>query len=682
MTKPTTAPTPLATFCIPRIVVVKRYVPDFNDFAENSGMRRFAPFLIVPFFFAASGVCANDAALKDAAEGFRFGDLKRVKAAIAPTRGHLLEHYVEYWSLRLQLTATSASSLTPELERFLKKTAGSAIGERMRVDWLKVLGRNGDWDKFSQIADGLDTDDSEVGCYRATLSGRSAQADNVQPVPRGVWEERLTDSCAEAFASLSRRGRLSAEDALWRFRTAGDGATFLAATRAADALPADIAPTTDVLQRAHSTPESFLGGGIVWSSRARREAALYGITRLARSDAAKARAAWSGVQSKFTEEEQRYAAAQLAYASARRLEVHEAMEWAKLSRDGERFTRLSDPQAAWIARAALRAGAWSEVLRAIAAMSPAANGGQTDPTWRYWKARALAESGQKEAAQTTYASLATEPNFYGLLAAEDIQHPLPAVTALKASAFKPTEDAFRQLDQSAAAKRVVKLSELQLRADAAREWRSVVKDFGDDESLAASEWMRRKGIWDRSINTAERTTTKHDFALRFQTPYASEIKAAAAKAALEPALMFGLIRQESRFWAEATSAVGALGLMQIMPATGKWIAGKMARSDYRPSQLVDLTVNTLFGAYYLRTVLDQLGGSEPMATAAYNAGPGRARAWRSDAALEGAIYVETIPFNETRDYVKKVLANAVWYAHLSGASNASIKQRLGIIPAK
>lgn len=682
MTKPTIAPTPLATFCILRIVVVKRRALDFTDFAENSGMRYLAPLLFAPLLFVAVSAHANDAAVKDAAEGFRFGDLKRVNAAIAPTRGHVLEHYVDYWSLRLQLTAARAAALTPEIERFLKKAGASAVGERMRIDWLKVLARNGDWDKFAQVAAGLDTDDSEIGCYRATLAARGPSADNTQSVPRGVWDERLTEACADAFAALVRRGSISTEDAIWRFRTAGDGATFLAATRAADALPADITPSTDVLQRAHNSPEAFLGGGIAWSSRARREAALYGVTRLARSDAAKASAAWSGVQSKFTEEEQRYAAAQLAYASARRLDVSDALDWAKQSREGERFTRLSDPQAAWIARAALRAGAWSEVLRAIAAMSPAANGGQADPTWRYWKARALAESGQKDAALPIYAALAAEHNFYGLLAAEEIQQPLPAAASLKASAFKPTDDAFKRLDQSTAAKRVVKLSELQLRSDAAREWRSVVRNFGDDESLVAAEWMRRKGIWDRSINTAERTTVKHDFALRFQTPYATEINAAATKAALEPALMFGLIRQESRFWAEASSSVGARGLMQIMPATGKWIASKMALSDYRPSQLVDITVNTLFGAYYLRTVLDQLGGSEPMATAAYNAGPGRARAWRSDVQLEGAIYAETIPFNETRDYVKKVLANAVWYAHLSGSGTTSIKQRLGIIPAK
>ena len=122
--------------------------------------------------------------------------------------------------------------------------------------------------------------------------------------------------------------------------------------------------------------------------------------------------------------------------------------------------------------------------------------------------------------------------------------------------------------------------------------------------------------------------------------------------------------------------------MQVMPATGKWIAGQLKASEYRPSHLADVAVNTGFGAFYLRTVLDQMGGSEPMAAASYNAGPGRARAWRADVPLEGAIYAESIPFNETRDYVKKVLANAVWYAHLQGSGNTSLKSRLGIIPAR
>ncbi len=643
-----------------------------------------ASLLLAPLSGRATDATANsatDAAVKDAAEGFRLGELRRVNAATAQTRGDVLEGYVDYWSLRLQL---DNASIGADVEQFLQKRVGEFVADRLRIDWLKQLGKTGNWDNFAKISRGFDTDDNEIACHRTTLAAKTETRD-LLPVPRGVWEERLTEACADAFSALARRNQVTADDALWRFRTTADGGSFLAGARAAEGLSADYRPSTEALQRAHTSPESYLNAGLAWSSRPHREAGLYALTKLARSDVAKARLVWSGVRSKFTDEEQRYAAGQLAYASARRLDTADAMTWFKRTGDAQTMTRLGDWQAAWIARAALRAGAWSEVLRAINAMSPVPSAAQTgvaDPAWKYWKARALVELSDKAGAQAIYADLAKEFNFYGLLAAEEIGAPLPAPITLKAGSIKPTPEEFKRFDQSAAAKRVLKLSALGLRADAAREWYSVVKEFNDAESLVAAEWMRRKGIWDRSINTAERTKAQHDFGLRYQMPYAAEIKKAATQAALDHSLVFGLIRQESRFWAEAVSSAGALGLMQVMPATGKWIATQMKANDYRPSQLVNVDVNTGFGAFYLRTVLDQMGGSEPMAAASYNAGPGRARAWRADAPLEGAIYAESVPFNETRDYVRKVLANAVWYAHLSGSGNTSIKSRLGIIPAK
>ncbi len=633
-------------------------------------------FLMAAAFAATYPVYASDSAVKDASEGFRLGELRRVTTVLPQVRGHVLEGYVEYWALRLQIDRADRG----EIDRFLKKYSGTAVSDRMRVDWLKQLGKTGDWDAFASVSTGFETDDSEVACYRTAMAGRS-EAKDLLSVPKGVWEERLTESCAEAFAALARRKQVSQDDAVWRFRTAADGGTFVAGSRVAEALPEGIAPGGENLQRAHSSPEAYLSAGMAWSSRSRREAALYALTRLARSDVARARAIWFGMRSKFTDEEQRYAAGQLAYASARRLDSDEAIAWFKRAGDEGMMTRMGDWQAAWIARGALRLGAWAEVLRAVNAMSTSGTG-QGDPTWRYWKARALDELSDKAGAQALYVELAKEFSFYGLLAAEQIGAPLPTPDALRAGAVKPTAEDVKRFEQSAAARRVLKLSELGLRADAAKEWYSVVKDFNDTVSLMEADWMRRKGIWDRSINTAERTKSQHDFGLRYQMPYAAEIKKAAAQAALDHGLVFGLIRQESRFWAEAVSSAGALGLMQVMPATGKWIATQMKAGEYRPSQLIDVGVNTGFGAFYLRTVLDQMGGSEPMAAASYNAGPGRARAWRADTALEGAIYAESIPFNETRDYVKKVLANAIWYSHLSGSGVTSIKTRLGIVPAR
>ena len=647
-----------------------------SQFAENHTMNLKTITFLAAFVGLLPGAMANDAAVKDAAEGFRLGEMSRISAALPKVRGHILESYVEYWALRLAIDGARAE----EIESFLQRHKSSAIADRLRVDWLKQLGKSERWDEFTRIGEGVETDDAEIGCYRATLATRRGDAPNA--LPPGIWAERLTEACAQAFAALAERRRISAEESVWRLRSAAEGATFLAAQRVAGSLPESARPNDELLRRAFSAPEQVLkvGNGL---SRAQREAALFALARAARNDVAKAAALWSANRTRFSEDDQRFAAATLAYYFARRLESEQAMAWFRQAGSDTTLPRLADWQAAWIARAALRELAWPDVLRAINAMSAATNGGQMDPTWRYWKARALVALNDTNGANALYSELAKEFHFYGLLAAEEIKAPLPSPESLKTGAVAPTAEQLTKFEQSPAAKRVLKLSELGLRADAAREWFSVVREFGDVDSLIASEWMRRKGIWDRSINTAERTRSAHDFGLRFQTPYDKEIRKAAAAVNLDLSLTFGLIRQESRFWAEAVSSAGALGLMQVMPATGKWIAQQLSISNYRPSMLTDIDVSTGFGTFYLKNALNNQNGSEVLASAAYNAGAGRARAWRHEArALEGAIYAESIPFNETRDYVKKVLTNAVWYAHLGVGGETSIKKRLGVIQPK
>jgi soluble lytic murein transglycosylase len=622
-------------------------------------------------------IYASDSAVKDAAEGFRLGEYSRITAALPQVRGHVLESYVEYWALRLPLISANAS----DVERFIEKHQGTAIGDRMRVDWLKQLGRSERWEEFAKLNTNFETDDPEVTCLRASFDARNGTSDITVPV--GVWSDRPSEACAQAFAALAAKNRVTTEDAIWRFRTSADGGTFVASQRLAQALPDSARPSEEQLRRAYSNPDQVLKQNGVALTRTQRELGLFALTRYARSEVARAASAWQNVRQKFSEEDQRYAAATLAYFHAKRIESAEAMQWFKRAGTDVAVARLGDWQAAWIARAAMREGAWSELLRAVNAMSQAASGGQNDPAWRYWKARSLAELGDKTGAAAIYSELAKDFGYYGLLAAEEIGAPLPPRESLKSGAVTPSDEDFKRFEQSAAAKRVLKLSELGLRAEAAREWFSVVRTFDDRDSLIASDWMRRKGLWDRSINTAERTKQVHDFSLRFQTPYSREIKSAAQAASLDPALAFGLIRQESRFWAEAVSSAGALGLMQVMPATGKWIAQQLDFKDYRPSQLTDINVSTNFGAFYLKNALNNQGGSEVLAAAAYNAGAGRARAWRDDRrSLEGAIYTESIPFNETRDYVKKVLANAVWYAHLGMGGETNIKKRLGVIQPK
>ena len=243
----------------------------------------------------------------------------------------------------------------------------------------------------------------------------------------------------------------------------------------------------------------------------------------------------------------------------------------------------------------------------------------------------------------------------------------------------PEPEALAAFGARPAVQRVVKLAQLDMRAESQREWLYVVRGLPDDALLLAAEYARREGLYDRAINTADRTASRHDFGLRYMTPFRDEFVQAANEQGVDPALLFGIARQESRFAPDIVSSAGAVGMMQLMPHTARWVAKQLNRSDYRPSQISDVQVNTQFGAFYFRYWLDRLDGVPALAAAAYNAGPNRAQAWRGGSTLEGAVWVETIPFNETRDYVKRVLANTMLYAYMLNQAYVPLSKRLGYV---
>jgi len=298
-----------------------------------------------------------------------------------------------------------------------------------------------------------------------------------------------------------------------------------------------------------------------------------------------------------------------------------------------------------------------------------------EPAWRYWKARSLAVSGRNEDATRIFGGLATEHHFYGFLAAEAL-----GASVMPLSEPQPPDPAaLAAFGAQQAVQRVVKLSALDLRYEAQREWVAVVRELDDEGLLLAASYAQRNRLYDRSINTADRTQRRHDFGLRYPTPYQTEIENAARENGLDVALVYGLVRQESRFVSDIVSAAGAVGLMQLMPQTARWVARQTGRAASTTLRLDDAGLNIELGAQYLRYVLDRLDGLPVLGAAAYNAGPGRAQAWRAPVPLEGAIYVETIPFNETRDYAKKVLANAMFYQAQLGLRYVALKDRLGVV---
>jgi soluble lytic murein transglycosylase len=355
-----------------------------------------------------------------------------------------------------------------------------------------------------------------------------------------------------------------------------------------------------------------------------------------------------------------------------------ALGWFKEARATKSTYPPTDTVLAWHARAALRAGNWNEVLTAIDSMS--ATERRVD-TWRYWKARALKAKGQIQDANKLWIPLNDEHSFYGQLAREELGTQL----SIAEKSYRVTADEVADIEKNLGLRRALAFSRMNLRTEAFREWSWTIRNFSDAELLAASELARRHGLYDRAINTANRTAKQHDFSLRFLSPHRDTLKKVLQQHQLDEAWVYGLIRQESRFIADIKSHAGAAGLMQLMPATADWVAKQLRIPNFRQNLVVDVNTNLQLGTYYLKHVLGTLDNQPLLASAAYNAGPGRARRWRDDKVpLEGAIYAETIPFNETRDYVKKVLKNSMYYAQVleHGHDTPTLKERLGVVRSK
>jgi soluble lytic murein transglycosylase len=420
------------------------------------------------------------------------------------------------------------------------------------------------------------------------------------------------------------------------------------------------------LERAAKDPASFLAKEKLGNTvpRAQQELLVFAVERLAHNKPEEAADRLNALTPRLEPKAVRHAWGQVAWWGALNLSPR-ALEW--YSQVGT--TALTDTQIAWRARAAMRAGDWKEVLASIQALSAEQ---QREPAWRYWRARALRSLGQREAADLLMRGIAGQQTFYGILAAEE----LGIVAAPEWNGYRPAQADLDRVGAIEGIQRALALYRLNLDNEALREWLWSIRGLDDRDLLAAAELARQANETERAINTADRTLQVHDLAQRFPTPYRDELLAAARQWSLDEAIVFGLVRQESRFMSDARSRVGAAGLMQIMPATGRWIARQMSIRPFKPDMLLRADVNAQMGSYYFRRVLSDLG-HPLLATAAYNAGPGRARRWRDENALEGAIYTETIPFNETRDYVKKVFTNAWYYHHRLTGKTANLHEMLG-----
>lgn len=609
----------------------------------------------------------QDEDLLAAREAVRTGNRTGLDVHAARLAGHPLESYAIYWQLRLRLKEAD-----PETIRgFLTRYPDTYLADRLRGEWLKELAYQQRWDLFSQEYRKTAEEDTELACHALQARLRAGEPAVLEQA-RPLWftARELPESCKPLMQALLARSSLRTEDVWARWRLAAEAGQLTVAKQVAEALPPGQAPASRSMDRLAENPERYLHQGVLeLHSRAGRELLILAVQRLARSNAVAAARYWSKAGGRLSAEERRHGWGLIAYHGA--LQQHpEALEWFREAGD-----QLNDRQLGWKVRAALRAGNWKEVLAAVEALSERE---AKEPAWRYWKARALKAEGRLVEANALLAPLSAENHFYGQLASEELGRVVSAASPAPAN----DAEAVQRMFEVPAIQRALALYRLNLRFEGGREWAWATRNASDRELLAAAEVASRHGLYDRAIATANRTLQLHDFGLRFPTPFREAVRETARQFDLDEAWLYGLIHQESRFVPTIRSRAGAAGLMQLMPATAKWVSKRIGWTDYRPSLLDEYQSNLALGGYYLKYVLEILDRQPVPASAAYNAGPGRARRWLGDSNMEGAIYAETIPITETRDYVKRVMSNATYYAVQFGSRIASLKERLGVIPAR
>lgn len=615
----------------------------------------------------------TDDVLLEMHQAFRKKDANRLSALLPQARGHVLEPLAAYWEMRTRLDTAPES----EIRGFLNSYAGSYYEDRLRNDWLQQLGKRRDWATFTaEYPRYRMRDDREVRCYALATEAMNSKADVADEALRLWYSLREADDGCTFVAEHLHSGRQIQALDLWRkARLAMDANRPRAAQAAVDIEAPRLSEQVALI---HADPAKYLDKRIMAITRSRKELAVLALIRLAAKDPNEAADLLSrrwAIQ--LSPEERNWTWAVIGKQAAQKLQDNASSHFAKVQKDSD----LNDDLLGWKVRAALRQGQWPQVLSATQAMSA---DNRKDPTWIYWRARAVTataqDNAQKLEAQSLLRSIASVRGFYEQLALEELGQPITAPE--RPMALTPQEKAASLINPGL--QRALYAIQLGLRPEGNREWNYSTNlhtpgGMNDRELLAAADLACQRQVWDRCINTSERTKDVIDFDQRFPMPLREIVVRRAGEIRLDPAYVYGLIRQESRFVMDARSHVGASGLMQVMPATAKWTAKKIGLTGFTPDQINDREVNVAIGTGYLKLVLDDFEGSMPLATAAYNAGPGRSRNWRNGPVLEAAIWAENIPFQETRDYVKKVLSNTTNYAAILTRQPQSLKARLGSV---
>lgn len=575
------------------------------------------------------------------------GPYQRYASAL---RDYPLEPYLAYDELTARLKWAS----NDEIEKFLAEHGDLPQISWMKLRWLRWLAERGEWKTFINYYDPA-LNFTELDCLYGQYQLSHGMRAEGSATAEKLWlvGKSQPNACDPLFALWAAEGQLTEQKRWQRAKLAAEARNYGLVTHLIKTMPTLGNYGKSLLEVAQKPELLKQTTRFTQTDPAMADVVGLGLRRLARQDPESALKLLDGYaqRMKFSSEEQVAIAREIGLTLAKRFDARALQVMAKY--DPElRDNTVSE----WRARLLLRLGRWDEANQLTRRMP--AELGNTN-RWRYWQARSLqlAQPNSQEP-KALYKALAKERDFYGFMAADQVQAPYQLNN--KPLALSP--QTIQKVRNSAAIRRALEFHARGQVADGRREWYNVSRLFSRDEMVAQARLAYEMGWYFPAIRTISQAQYWDDLDVRFPMAHREHLVREAKNRDIHSSWVFAVTRQESAFMADAKSHVGAMGLMQLMPATAKETAKRFGIPLSSPQLAYRPDINIQLGAAYLSQIYGQFNGNRVLASAAYNAGPGRVRQWlRGADHLSYDVWIENIPFDETRQYVQNVLSYSVIY---------------------
>lgn len=577
------------------------------------------------------------------------GQLTEYKKLRAQLNEHPLAIYLDYRYLSPRISQLSAQQVLD----FKHRALGSPLEPRLVAKYLKYIGKRRQWQNFLKVSETEPTR-TELRCYynRALLS--TGQKNDAFKGAAGLWLSGSSqpDACDPLFRAWHKAGFRTNQHVWERMLLAFDARKGSLLSYLSQLLTGDYVADGQNLLGLYRNPRRLSRIEVYSLGPRAKDLVSAGLRKLARTSPSQAVRYWRKYEAQldFGLSQQTEIKRQLVlYAYSRKDKA--ASQWADQQLKGLQIDQLTERRL----RQLLKAQQWPQLRMRLEALSPAE---QQSERWQYWLAKLEQQDGASQKAKERLQSISTKRSYYSYLAAAELGQEYQLAEqynepTLMARQFVMTEPGYLRVQALMAA------DEAQ---NANSEWVYLLRRTSNEQKLAMAYLAQEQGWWHLGISAAIRAQAWHDLHLRFPQAYDKEFQQFAKMRKLDVTLLMAIARRESTYNPHARSSKNARGLMQLMPATASATARKIRLRYKGSSSLYDASTNIRLGSAYIKQLLRQFNGNKILAIAAYNAGPHRVKSWLNDGTpLPFDIWVETIPFRETRDYVQAVLAYQVIY---------------------